>query len=181
VLLCSQLAPECSQISLCDFTSARVARQTSERVLAVSRGNLVLDCRDFNHSGMEQCFTAGSSQPQPCVPPPSGQPYPKLLTALSRGQAIDGNEGSLCVLNKGGPLPAGAKSPFIPASSGGGGCNLGLSCLSLGVRCHPAACPASPAISITATPGTTEPLHRRECLHWQAVPRHSNLHMGCKV
>ena len=55
------------------------------------------------------------------------------MQALASGQALDGAEGSLCVLNSGGQLPPGAKSPFIPASAGGGGCNLGLTCLTLGV------------------------------------------------
>lgn len=98
------------------------------------RGTLVLDCRDFNNSGVEQCFAYGSTEPQPCKPPASDQAYPKLTQALASGQAIDGNEGSLCVLaNTGSPLPPGAKSPFIPASAGGGACNLGLNCLNLGV------------------------------------------------
>jgi hypothetical protein len=44
---------------------------------------------------------------------------------------MDGDEGSVCVL-AGSQLP-GAKSPFLPASQGGGGCNLGLNCVSLQV------------------------------------------------
>lgn len=98
------------------------------------RGNLILDCRDFNNSGVEQCFTAGTSEPQPCKPPASNTKYPALTEALSSGSVIDGNEGSLCVLNPGHRLAPGIKSPFIPASAGGGGCNLGLNCLSLRVR-----------------------------------------------
>lgn len=62
------------------------------------------------------------------------------MQALASGQALDGAEGSLCVLNSGGQLPPGAKSPFIPASAGGGGCNLGLTCLTLGVSAHPPQC-----------------------------------------
>ena len=97
------------------------------------RGSLELDCRDFNNSGVEQCFVSDSSEPQPCKPAAASQQYPALTQALSSGQALDGQEGSLCVLNTGAPLPDGAKSPFIPASAGGGGCNLGLNCLTLGV------------------------------------------------
>ncbi len=97
------------------------------------RGSLELDCRDFNNSGVEQCFVSDSSEPQPCKPAAASQQYPALTQALSTGQALDGQEGSLCVLNTGAPLPDGAKSPFIPASAGGGGCNLGLNCLTLGV------------------------------------------------
>lgn len=109
-----------------------------ELFINLCRGTLVLDCRDFNNSGVEQCFTYGSSQPEPCKPPASGQAYPKLTQALASGQAIDGHEGSLCVLaNTGNPLPAGARSPFIPASAGGGACNLGLNCLNLGVSAQP--------------------------------------------
>lgn len=59
------------------------------------------------------------------------------MQALASGQALDGAEGSLCVLNSGGQLLPGAKSPFIPASAGGGGCNLGLTCLTLGVSAPP--------------------------------------------
>ena len=101
------------------------------------RGSLELDCRDFNNSGVDQCFVVGASEPQPCKPATAEQRYPPLTQALSSGQALDGNEGSLCVLNTGAQLPAGAKSPFIPASAGGGGCNLGLNCLTLGVSTSP--------------------------------------------
>ena len=101
------------------------------------RGSLELDCRDFNNSGVDQCFVVGASEPQPCKPATADQRYPPLTQALSSGQALDGNEGSLCVLNTGAALPAGAKSPFIPASAGGGGCNLGLNCLTLGVSTSP--------------------------------------------
>jgi hypothetical protein len=84
---------------------------------------------------VEQCFTKGSSEPQPCKPPASGEVYPRLTDALASGNVIDGDEGSLCVLNPGtGKLAPGSKSPYIPASAGGGGCNLGLNCLSLRVR-----------------------------------------------
>lgn len=102
-----------------------------------SRGNLILDCRDFNSSGTEQCFTAGTSEPQPCRPAASGAQYPPLTQALATGNVIDGNEGSLCVLNTGYSAHRtvhAAKSPYIPASAGGGACNLGLNCLSLRVR-----------------------------------------------
>ena len=57
----------------------------------------------------------------------------RTAKALTAGSAMDGNEGSLCVLA--GSQPAGAKSPFLPASQGGGGCNLGLNCVSLQVCC----------------------------------------------
>ena len=102
-------------------------------VVLLHRGSLELDCRDFNNSGVEQCFVGGMAEPQPCKPASATQQYPALTQALASGQALDGNEGSLCVLNTGAAAPAGAKSPFIPASAGGGGCNLGLNCLTLGV------------------------------------------------
>ncbi len=105
-----------------------------ESSVLLHRGSLELDCRDFNNSGVEQCFVNGMAEPQPCKPASATQQYPALTQALASGQALDGNEGSLCVLNTGAALPAGAKSPFIPASAGGGGCNLGLNCLTLGVR-----------------------------------------------
>lgn len=102
------------------------------------RGNLILDCRDFNSSGVEQCFTKGSSEPKPCKPAASGTVYPRLTDALANGTVIDGDEGSLCVLNPGpGRTAPGNKSPYIPASAGGGGCNLGLNCLSLRVCYRP--------------------------------------------
>lgn len=102
------------------------------------RGNLILDCRDFNSSGVEQCFTKGSSEPKPCKPAASGTVYPRLTDALANGTVIDGDEGSLCVLNPGpGRTAPGNRSPYIPASAGGGGCNLGLNCLSLRVCYRP--------------------------------------------
>lgn len=107
-----------------------------EGVVLLHRGSLELDCRDFNNSGVEQCFVGGMAEPQPCKPASATQQYPALTQALASGQALDGNEGSLCVLNTGAAPPAGAKSPFIPASAGGGGCNLGLNCLTLGVCAH---------------------------------------------
>ena len=54
---------------------------------------------------------------------------------LASGSSYDGQEGSLCVLNTKLVAPGG-KSPFLPASSGGGGCNLGLNCVSLSVSPH---------------------------------------------
>ncbi|CAL8460636.1 g166 [Coccomyxa elongata] len=104
------------------------------RLPLIYKGNLILDCRDFNNSGTEQCFTMGTSEPQPCKPPASGAYYPPLTEALATGNVIDGNEGSLCVLNTGYSAHRtahAAKSPYIPASAGGGACNLGLNCLSL--------------------------------------------------
>lgn len=109
------------------FQASEVAR------FCQCRGSLELDCRDFNNSGVEQCFVNGAAEPQPCKPAAASQAYPALTQALATGQALDGNEGSLCVLNTGAPAPDGARSPFIPASAGGGGCNLGLNCLTLGV------------------------------------------------
>ena len=48
------------------------------RVSLVHRGNLILDCRDFNESGVEQCFPDSTSNPQPCTPASSTQTYPPL-------------------------------------------------------------------------------------------------------
>ena len=45
------------------------------------RGNLILDCRDFNESGVEQCFPDSTSNPQPCTPASSTQTYPPLKQA----------------------------------------------------------------------------------------------------
>ena len=78
---------------------------------------------------------------------------------------MDGNEGSVCVL--GSAQPPGAKSPFLPASQGGGGCNLGLSCVSLQVRAAgPHHLPSALLRMIQVHPYSKQPL----C--WVQSPQH---------
>ena len=59
--------------------AVRVARNNAPcRIPIVYRGSLELDCRDFNNSGVEQCFVSGSSEPQACKPASAAQQYPAL-------------------------------------------------------------------------------------------------------
>lgn len=69
---------------------------------------------------------------------------------LVNGSSMDGQEGSLCVLNTR-LAPPGGKSPFLPASSGGGGCNLGLSCVSLSVSPPRPSASRKPAVHLFYT------------------------------
>ncbi len=59
--------------------AVRVTRNNAAcRIPIVYRGSLELDCRDFNNSGVDQCFVTGSSEPQACKPASATQQYPAL-------------------------------------------------------------------------------------------------------
>ena len=99
------------------------------------RGSLELDCRDFNNSGVDQCFVVRhASEPQPCkpatlrsqqLPAPDPGAVQRAGPGRQRGQPVRAQHRRCS-------CPQAPRAPFIPASAGGGGCNLGLNCLTLG-------------------------------------------------